>query len=134
MQSGTLPGLLLAVRGDTTAEQAIVGIMMVFFLVAVCGLAWLVSAPLYARSWSRYERRLLEQSQEFRGRWPGEHLRQAPAVELQAEIERCWQLVLALEHRMTRRESPDVHHEIAAVRVWIRSVADALNAATAEGR
>lgn len=134
MFSGTMLGELLAVRGDVTAAEAIAGIIMVVFLVAVSGSAWLVSVPLLTKSWRGYESRLLGETQEFRAKWPAERLLEAPSVELQAELERCWQLVLAMELRMTSRDSTDINDQIASLRGWIRSVADALNVVLASGR
>lgn len=83
------------------------------------------------------EARFTAESTQFRSCWPVQLLWQAPYAELEAEAQRCWRLVFVLEqqrHVAGRGRGGDVDAEITAVRGWITTVVNAMNAAVSRGR
>ncbi|WP_160110880.1 hypothetical protein [Mycolicibacterium houstonense] len=132
MQGDTLAVEFVA-RGDipTTKEEwlgILVAVVMVWTTVKLVGF-WVdrrESSQLDAE-----EARLTAESAQFRSRWPVQWLWQVPYAELEAEAERCWRIVFVLEKRRGRaREGQDVGlaAQIAAVRAWISTVVNAMNA------
>jgi len=131
MHSGSLPGLLLAARGAVTSVEVIVGVTVVVLVVAAAGLAWAVSRPMYDRQWRAHETRLQQESEAFRAHM---RLSEASSVALQHELERCWQLILAIERRVATPGDSDASAQIEGLRRWVTVVADALNSASSSGR
>ncbi|MGW4096310.1 hypothetical protein [Mycobacterium sp. NPDC004974] len=83
------------------------------------------------------EARLRSESAQFRSQWPAQQLWQAPYADLEAEAERCWRIIFVLEQR---RDSDgggrrgDFDAQIAALRGWITTVVNAMNAVTSRAR
>ncbi|MGA5543835.1 hypothetical protein ACPCIR_18440 [Mycobacterium sp. NPDC051198] len=83
------------------------------------------------------EARLVAESSQFRSQWPAQLLWQAPYAELEAEAERSWRMVFALEQRRDlarRSRGGDIDTQIAAVRSWITTVVNAMNVVASRGR
>lgn len=126
---------VLAARGlPTTAEEwlgaaVVLGALAAALLVLV---PWLIRR---ARRESEAGRaRLAHESAAFRARWPGAALWHAPYGELEAEVRRCWQLVLLLEAELAKMRGPaaaGMAAQLTAVRAWITTVLGPLNAAAA---
>lgn len=120
-------------RGDVpTTKEEWLGILVVVVMVSTT--MKLVGFWIDRRTSSgldALEARLTAESVHFRSRWPGQLLRQAPYAELEAEAERCWRMVFVLETRrgLTRRGNDgDSGAQIAAIRGWITTVVNAMNA------
>jgi hypothetical protein len=127
MDIAAVPEIALAARSwpDTTEEYLSSGIT-VLTLVAFMALS-MFSLRQFMIVWRNgYITRLTRESQEFRAQWPADRLGHAPFLELEAEVERCWQLVLVLEERAAETGDRSALDQSAAVRSWIGSLAKAL--------
>lgn len=126
---------LLAARGlPTTAEEwmgaaVVLGALAAALLVLV---PWLIRRS--AKESEAGRARLAHESAAFRARWPGEAVWHAPYGELEAEVQRCWQLVLLLEAEHAKQRgstAAGLAAQLAAVRGWITTTLGPLNSAAA---
>ena len=127
--------VLLARSWPDTPEEYLsssIGLLIFVGTLALSGFCFLQ----FMKAWRRaYEARLIRESREFRARWPREQLGQAPYVELEAEIERSWQLVQLLEARAVwANGGREALGDSAAVRGWASSLAGLLNTAALRER
>lgn len=110
--------------------------------IAICLVAAVVLAATGVFWWwfgasrpNAYQRRLGQESAEFRARWPAAQLGRAPYGELDKEAQRCWLVLLLLEEgKLVAPNYEERAKEIAALRHWIGIVVAAMNAAAARNR
>ena len=118
---------------STPAEWLAAGIILVALVVTIL----ILSRWVMRRFDEQSEAGVAWQTQAsatFRARWPGDRVWQAGYAELEAEVQGCWQLVLTLESRNTKRqgvEAAEGDRQINAIRAYIATLLGPLNAAAA---
>lgn len=121
----------------STTEEWLGLLAAIGVMVATYVLVQVWAGRSAAKELDALESRFAGDSAQFRSRWPAQLLWQAPYAELEAEAERSWRLVFVLERRRNlarRSRSGEFDTRIAAVRSWITTVVNAMNAASSRGR
>lgn len=118
-----------------TPEEYLSSAIAVLCLVGFGGLA-MFCVFRFMTAWRKsYETRLVTESEQFRTRWPADRLWHAPYAELEAEAERCWQLVFLIEERAGSGDRSNAAlGRSNEMRGRASSLADVLNYAARSGR